>query len=631
MRNLPKVNLFYNTSEDNLVKELYEPCFKWATRYDRGVGYFTSSWFANNIVGMSDFAARGGKMRLITSPIMSSEDIELIINATEEKAVYKMFEKALDNSIEELKSTMQEDALSAFAWLVYDEIIDIRFAVPTRKLKDGMFHDKFGIFYHDDNSLSFTGSLNDSTKGESNYESVKVFKSWTGTKEYVDADASRFERLWNGSDNNLKLYKITEGARDKIFILRKNDRPYQKKENSSKWIHQEKAVEKFLESKNGILAMATGSGKTKTAITIIRKLFENGSIKRAIITMDGNDLLDQWEKQISRDFTDKQIYLHYGNHKDLQKFVNLPDEAILLVSRDADYLLKTFTYLQSMKCLDDTLVLFDEVHGAGSNSMVKGLKGQVSKFKYRLGLSATPEREYDDVGNDFIETEIGPVIFEFTLEEAIEKGILCGFNYYSMDYSLTDEEKLKKRKIIQTFNYKKKNGEAYSETDMWTQLSLVNKTAQNKLPLFKDFIERKPEILDKCIIFVQTKEYGFQVQDLIFDKCSEYHTYFAEDEKTNLEAFANGKLNVLITCKKISEGIDISIVKNIVLFASDKSRLVTTQRIGRALRLDVNDPEKIANVLDFIQEDTNVENNEDSADNLRAEWLSTLAKVREKK
>ena len=105
-----------------------------------------------------------------------------------------------------------------------------------------------------------------------------------------------------------------------------------------------------------------------------------------------------------------------------------------------------------------------------------------------------------------------------------------------------------------------------------------------------------------------------------------YHTYYADDEKINLENFAAGKIDCLLTCKKVSEGIDISSVTNIILFSSDRSRLVTTQRIGRALRLDKNNPEKKATVVDFVIEDS--EENDNNADADRAEWLTELSQTR---
>ena len=625
----PKVKVCLDTSEDNLIDELYTPCLKWAERFDRGVGYFTTGWLTYNVAGLSDFASRGGKMRLITSPILSTEDTDAIIGAeNQDGSAFLRLEAALLENVEILKQEMEADIINTFSWMLYDGIIDMRFAIPCEKLEEGDFHDKFGIFYKGNDALSFSGSINDSKHGFQNYESIKVFKTWAGTQEYVDADTARFEKIWNRKDRNLKMFTIPQAVKNKIFELRSPDRPYSLPAGSSKWVHQDIAVKTFLEKEHGILAMATGTGKTVTAMKIINKLFDSGEIRRVVITMYGIDLLDQWAIQIRENYKNKQINYHYASQKMMKDFVMHPDDSILILSRDARNLSKLLDLFDRLPgdYRNDTLFVFDEVHGAGSNTFVENLSGRLSPYRYRLGLSATPEREYDEAGNDFLLNEIGEVIFEFTLQDAIQKGILCEFNYIPLPYVLSDEEKLKKRKIIAAFNAKKESGEPVDEKDMFTQLALVNKTAVNKLEEFESLISQRPELLQKCIIFVQTMEYGAKLQEILVRYSDKYHTYYADDEKINLENFAAGKIDCLLTCKKVSEGIDISSVTNIILFSSDRSRLVTTQRIGRALRLDKNNPEKKATVVDFVIEDS--EENDNNADADRAEWLTELSQTR---
>lgn len=625
----PKVKVCLDTSEDNLIDELYTPCLKWAERFDRGVGYFTTGWLTYNVAGLSDFASRGGKMRLITSPILSTEDTDAIIGAeNQDGSAFLRLEAALLENVEILKQEMEADIINTFSWMLYDGIIDMRFAIPCEKLEEGDFHDKFGIFCKGNDALSFSGSINDSKHGFQNYESIKVFKTWAGTPEYVDADTARFEKIWNRKDRNLKMFTIPQAVKNKIFELRSPDRPYSLPAGSSKWVHQDIAVKTFLEKEHGILAMATGTGKTVTAMKIINKLFDSGEIRRVVITMYGNDLLDQWAIQIRENYKNKQINYHYASQKMMKDFVMHPDDSILILSRDARNLSKLLDLFDRLPgdYRNDTLFVFDEVHGAGSNTFVENLSGRLSPYRYRLGLSATPEREYDEAGNDFLLNEIGEVIFEFTLQDAIQKGILCEFNYIPLPYVLSDEEKLKKRKIIAAFNAKKESGEPVDEKDMFTQLALVNKTAVNKLEEFESLISQRPELLQKCIIFVQTMEYGAKLQEILVRYSDKYHTYYADDEKINLENFAAGKIDCLLTCKKVSEGIDISSVTNIILFSSDRSKLVTTQRIGRALRLDKNNPEKKATVVDFVIEDS--EENDNNADAARAEWLTELSKTR---
>ena len=122
----PKVKVCLDTSEDNLIDELYTPCLTWAERFDRGVGYFTTGWLTYNVAGLSDFASRGGKMRLITSPILSTEDTNAIIGAeNQDGSAFLRLEAALLENVEILKQEMEADIINAFSWMLYDGIIDM--------------------------------------------------------------------------------------------------------------------------------------------------------------------------------------------------------------------------------------------------------------------------------------------------------------------------------------------------------------------------------------------------------------------------------------------------------------------------------------------------------------------------
>lgn len=148
---------------------------------------------------------------------------------------------------------------------------------------------------------------------------------------------------------------------------------------SSKWVHQDIAVKTFLEKEHGILAMATGTGKTVTAMKIINKLFDSGEIRRVVITMYGNDLLDQWAIQIRENYKNKQINYHYASQKMMKDFVMHPDDSILILSRDARNLSKLLdlfdrlpAIIAMIRCLFLTkymelvLILLSKIFRAGS-------------------------------------------------------------------------------------------------------------------------------------------------------------------------------------------------------------------------------------------------------------------------
>lgn len=631
---LPEFPRTLNTSEHNLIRNFYEPCFKWATKYDRAVGYFTSNWLKVNANGMTFFASNDGKARWITSPILDAKDAEVFKNSVNKLEQQEKFSDIAAKNFEVIKEMLEKDTLNALCWMIYDGILEFRFAIAVNELEDGDFHDKFGIFSDEKgNKVSFNGSVNDSYKGTVNYESIKTFTTWEGMGAFVEDDEHRFERLWENTDKNVKIYELPEAIKKDIFALRQQDRPYKRKSKiGGKWRHQEEAIEKFLEVGNGILEMATGTGKTKTAISIVNILLKRNKINNIIVTVNGTDLLDQWYKQLLKE-TELDVFRYYASHKELPTFMLAPENTALLVSRDPEFLYDTLTKLGS-DVLDKSLIICDEVHGLGSPALVSRLKDKIKPIKYRLGLSATPEREYDDAGNEFILNEIGDTIFQFDIKEAIKRGILCEFEYTPLEFQLSDEDKSKIKKLIGAFYAKKKAGEVVSEEYLYTQLALVKKVSQSKIPVFRDFLKHHPEIFKRSIIFVETKEFGLEIQDIIINATPDFHTYYGEDDRRNLLRFSKGEINCLMTSKRISEGIDIQSVNNIILFSADKANLQTIQRIGRSLRIDPSNPSKRAHIVDFIctdhgtEQDDKLDEEELNTDEKRSLWLQSIAGVK---
>lgn len=175
----------------------------------------------------------------------------------------------------------------------------------------------------------------------------------------------------------------------------------------------------------------------------------------------------------------------------------------------------------------------------------------------------------------------------------------------------------------------KKEGIAFQEEEKYRELARVNKLAVNKISLFEEYIKKDPGILERCIIFVETREYGLALQKMLVAHIYNFHTYYSSDDYSNLLKFAKGQIQCLITCKKISEGIDIQSVKNIVLFSSDRIKLVTTQRIGRSLRKNPAWGDKEARIVDFIYCSGEQGKDDITADRERELWLKELSKVRE--
>jgi len=631
-----------DTSSHDIVGDFFVPMLQNATRYDRGVGYFSSGWLRANAQGMVDFAANGGRARWITSPNLTEADWKHLRKG-ERARRDAVLREALVQNIDDLEQSLTRDTLSALAWMVADGILDFRLALPNEKLGHGEFHDKFGIFEDDEgNRVSFNGSYNDSKQGLRNYESLKIFPSWEPTfEEMVSEDQARFERLWKNKDPNVQIYTLPEAAREQILDLRTLDRPYPEPEKvgegdveyetNDKWRHQDQAVERFLEAERGVLAMATGTGKTRTSLKIAKRLINADQIDTIIVATYGTDLLDQWypklrdlTNDVSRDF---QVFRHYSRHKEKMAFLLDVKEKILLASRKA--LPKVLEELP-LEAGQRTLLIDDEVHRLGSEGNREALSGLSSDIRFRLGLSATPERPYDDEGNEFIEEYIGEVpLFTFEVGDAIRRRILCPFDYIPLEYELTKEERQQQRRIHAAAAKQAEQGDPMSEEEKRRKLAKVRKTAEAKIPAFRNYVEADPDVLERCIIFVYEREYGEQVLPIIHEHHPDFHTYYGGDDDEVLKRFENGEVECLLTCEKLNEGIDIPSLENVVLFSSPRARLKTIQRIGRCLRIDPDNSGKVARVVDFV--DPSSPSGEDGytgSDHLRSGFLSELSTVR---
>lgn len=315
-----------NTSGDDLVREFFEPALNRAIRYDRAVGYFSSGWLRANARGMLQFAANGGRGRWVTSPILAEADWNAL-RSGEAARTDSVLRDTIDRNITNLAESLEKDTMSALAWMVADGVLDFRLALPREKLERGDFHDKFGIFTDAEGSqVSFNGSYNDSIQGIRNYESIKVFCSWEPAfAELVQTDVNRFERLWNNMDPNVRIFSMPEAAHEEILRLRTDERPYPK----PKWVkdgfiseggvsyrtsrpaipghmilrdYQVEAIEAwFAQDCQGLLEMATGTGKTITSLAASIRLYESKRRLALIIACPYRHLVDQWHEE-ARDF-----------------------------------------------------------------------------------------------------------------------------------------------------------------------------------------------------------------------------------------------------------------------------------------------------------------------------------------
>ena len=639
----------YRTGVDDLANEFFGPCLQEATLYRRAAGYFSSTALLTWMEALPRLV-RGDDVQvlLIASPELNSQDKAVLqeLVADERRAEYRLM--VVDRMLEEivvLAENPADDGTRArvFAWLMANGRLDIRFAFPKHIEAPGIFHEKMGVFdFGDEARVAFTGSANETLGGHRlNYESIDVYRSWVaGDAERVSTKAAQFDEAWKNRAEGLDVERPNaetvarlRARAPKILPRNRVSRSTEGSEDR-RWRHQEEAVEAFLEKRSGVLEMATGTGKTRTTLKIIHRLIESGELQGAVVATDGTDLLDQWAGELD-DWTLQSkrpwlVYRHYERHRKMGEFVLDPEGGILVISRAQ--LPKALRRI-SREEMEGMLVVHDEVHGLGVRSLVASLKGRHRPFGWRLGLSATPERSYDEDGNQFILDEIGPTIYEFPLEAAIARGVLSEFDYVPLPYELTDGDRKRISAVYARRAARNREGDPMSDEEFWNELAKVYKTAEMKPEVFAEYLEeRTADLLRDCIIFVETKEYGNGLLEDLHEHTTRYRTYYAEDDREHLEQFARKEIDCLITCHRISQGIDLRSLRTVVLFASARSKLETIQRIGRCLRVDPDRPAKRALVVDFVRDAGSGAGGEEipSADEERRDWLTSLSRVRRK-
>jgi len=616
----------YRSGYDDIVEQFFRPSLRVAKTYWRAVGYFSSSALEAFGAPLGDFIREGGAIRLVTSVELSASDMDAISNGVTKEALCA---ERLEEIIQAEFADGVGDGVSRLARLLELGRLEIKIATP--KTGTGIYHEKIGVFIDDGGYVAFTGSSNESRNAfENNRECIDVYASWE-SPDRAARKRSHFEDLWNGIDVGVDVYTFPEAARQKLLRVGKEQHStHTRRPNlADKWRHQTEARQVFLKNERGVLNMATGTGKTRTALSILKELFDQDQIDTAIVCTDGTDLLNQWYAELLAERKNLErnvrVFKHFNVHKEIQEFNLSPKNAILLCSRDpVASPLRNLSLTQGHR----TLIIHDEVHGFGSPGNRTRLANLSDHIRYRLGLSATPDRLYDADGNAFIENQVGPVLMTFGLKEAIERGILAPFDYYPLSYYLTDEDRERLKSIYSRKKAREASGDPMSDTEMWIELARVYKTSPAKLPVFASFIAGHQHLLKRCIVFVETMEYGEQVLDIIHRYRPDFHTYFSGEQADTLKRFANGELECLITCHRLSEGIDIRSLSTVILFSSERARLETIQRIGRCLRSDPDSPDKRASIVDFIRESNDEEETELNSDQERRDWLVVLSQIR---
>ncbi len=492
----------------------------------------------------------------------------------------------------------------------------------------GIYHEKLGIFSDiEGNSVAFSGSSNETVGGlVSNFEAVDVFCSWRD-QERCDLKKLNFAHLWKNETDQLHVVDFTEVSDRLLGRFKQTRRPtldpaesiddQQDSRPESPRIpltialrdYQQEAIRNWMSNDcRGIYEMATGSGKTYTALGTAAEVAQKDELDALIVIVPFQHLVTQWKK-------DCQVF----GMRPVLAFKSAKEWVPKLTSRlfragkgDAPFLCvittnSTFTGREFQSKLEyfppNTMLIADEVHNLGAKKIRKLLP---TKIRMRLGLSATPERWFDADGTRSLYEYFGsPLDPPFTLQDAIRKGALTPYEYHPIFVSLTEDE-MDTYLVVSEKISRLIAGGASMEDEENQALSLllfkrarIIGLARNKLEALKQLMEprlEKTHHLFYCgagklagqddteetkyidrVCQLLGRDLGFRINKFVAETTPE--------ERDSLkEQLASGRLQGLVAIRCLDEGVDIPAVQTAVIMSSSSNPRQFIQRRGRILR-----------------------------------------------
>ena len=598
----------YRSIKEDSVRDFYKPCLLNAISYKRAVGFFRSTVF--DVIGASivEFTRRGGRTELICSPELSEEDIDSIALGYARKS--EVVENSLNAQIEVLLAS-EETSFNTRVLATLISVGALEIKVAIRADRKGLYHEKIGVFSDGiHNAVSFKGSANETWSGwhlQGNFESIEVFCSWRGglEAERVRKHATHFDALWAEHDPDIEVFSfpaeavahLKKAAFKNLDAVDQKDVPAPGRRRTP-LPHQNVAVNVWLSrGGRGIFEHATGSGKTFTALMVIRQHIESGN--PALVVVPSRLLLDQWASEIKEELPEATLLLAGGGNNTWRIPHRLKGMTDLNRTHGGRIVLATMqtasmdSFRDAVIVSDNLLLVADEVHQIGSpqHALIMNLDAG-----FRLGLSATPVRYGDPEGTGRVFDYFGGVVQpRIMLKDAIEAGRLVPYEYFPHSINLTVEEADEWR------NYTEMIGQeiARQKPDdsgvrplsdrakiLLIQRSRVAKKASAKIQLactvLKDCFEKEQSWLVYCEDADQLAQVLAALRKEGMDTV-EYHSKMEGDRAATMSWFRSfGGILVSIRC--LDEGVDIPDVSHALILASSQNPRQFIQRRGRVLR-----------------------------------------------
>ena len=624
------LRLEYDSTTTDVYNDFFNKVLSESTYYRRFGGIFSGKKFKNCAEGLQNFIHENdGHMELVLIPDFDDEDKKTLSKKTIDEVITSKWIQSFD----QIKEKLEEDHIKALAWMIAHDRLKIKLLLP--KHQDGtplnidevkeqdIFREEVGIFYNKDNpqeKVSFHGTIDIDNKAVDEYYQIRVSRP-DSELERIRLDHEKFNNFWDGDVFEFgNIICEIKPLSDELLEFFKKTAPVKApnlKKLPSLFDYQKLAVEKwFLNDCRGVFEMATGTGKTYTAIGCIDELRKQNSKLLVIIAAPYTNLVTQWQESLSKWFIPSRILdknwtqIIYDEVDSINKIQE--DSLTVLICTHAKFA-RNELLREIEQCKIPTLLIVDEAHHVGSGNTDKdddgiksvegARKGLSESYQYRLGLSATLERHYDYDGTEILKNYFKgknneSTVFEFSLERAIKEKKLCQYNYHPYFVELTDDEfayyKSLTHSAIKKLNSKIPEVRLQGE-DLMKKRALIIQDAEKKIDCFFDIMKTFTDIRH-LLIFCSRNQYE-KAEDILdnpekfnYSKRIDHRriTYNDPPKKKDrtkiLKEFANEDWHIILSNKVLDEGMDIPEAKNCAILSSTSNPTQFVQRRGRVLR-----------------------------------------------
>jgi len=673
LRTLTGVRPLYFLPDDPFAEEVLIPGFETAAKVDCMVGFFSSEVLASLAPGLSTYIAGShNSFRLIISPLLRPEDQGAIEDGV------KSAEEVARELLEDLTITadlLQQHTLKCLSWLLRKGRIEIQIAL----MKGALFHPKVWLFADTGIVMAAHGSSNVTYAGiKKNIEQVAVSRSWEDPNQrYITEKLTdQFAKLWLRQDENCLVIPLPEAVRDGLLKTYASEAPpteeellalYRRAEQPQEpspaapelppvetgtfsvpaglsfetgpFEHQGRAVKAWCDAGyRGVLEMATGSGKTITAMICAYRLYEIRKPLLIVIAAPYIPLIQQWCDEVAP-FGLRPVNLTLsgggrGRANELNRIKRRfraggSDVEAVVVSH---HTLSDASFKAELEKFDcSRLLIADEVHNLGSEGFVAD---PPAFFEYRLGLSATPIRQYDEDGTDALFAFFGPVVFRFTLREAIGR-CLVEYDYFVHPVELTADEMDRWFDITAKIKANAWRSQGGKPDDYLTKLlrdrRALLETAENKIAALEAALEREDlsrlrhtliYASDKAPEQLDTVNGLLKARGILFHQLTYEETANRAETARIIKSFQDGTLQILTAKRVLDEGVNIPQIEKAFILASTTVERQWVQRRGRLLRTCREIGKTHSEIHDFIAIPPDLENIDDEARTLvRSELL----------